>query len=653
MQQRIKHNSKRLAALAAVALLYWLTRLPTISDAERAELAGRFKFDRVELPGLPGGPKMKSIRVVHRDLSRFAAWISSIGAAVALNDLDGDGLDNDLFHVDPRTDQVIVSPAPGTGSRYPAFELKPQNLPYEAATMAPMGCLPIDANEDGLLDVVVYYWGRSPVIFLRKAGAAAAPSADSFVAVEVAARVERWFTNAAAFADIDGDTHADLIVGNYFPDGADILNADSTEPQHMQDSMSRAFNGGQTHVFLWKSAATGAQPSVTFSAVDGIFDDQVNYGWTLGIGAADLDGDGLPELYLANDFGPDRLLHNRSKIGQPVFALLRGVKHFTTPNSKVLGRDSYKGMSVEFGDVDGDGTLGIYVSNIAKEFALEESHFLFQSTGDPSLMKAGIAPYRDQSESLGLSRSGWGWDTRLVDFDNNGRLEAIQATGFLKGGVNRWPELHELAMANDYMVHVPAAWANYQPGDDLSGHEHNPFFVRAADNRFYDIANDIGLSDPFVTRGIATADIDGDGRIDFAIANQWEASFLFRNVSDTGNRSLSLRVQFPVSATARDKSPSATDDRVAPLGRAAIGAIVTLTMPDGGKHVAIVDGGSGHSGKRSHEVHFGLGSIPEGTPLKVDVRWREFESVMTQQFDVTPGRHTLILNSTGKVGTVK
>ncbi|MBX3395580.1 MAG: CRTAC1 family protein [Phycisphaerae bacterium] len=653
MQQKIRNNSKRIAAVAIVGLLYWLTRLPTISDAERAELAGRFRFERTMLPELPGSPKVKSTRVVHRDLSSFASWISSIGAAVALNDLDGDGLDNDLFHVDPRTDQVIVSPAPGTGSRYPAFELKPRELPYDSATMAPMGCVPIDANEDGLLDILVYYWGRSPVIFLRKAGAAAAPSADSFVAVEVAARVERWFTNAASFADIDGDTHADLIVGNYFPDGADILNADSTAPQHMQDSMSRAFNGGQTHVFLWKSATAGLEPGVAFSAVDGVLEDQVNHGWTLGIGAADLDGDGLPELYLANDFGPDRLLHNRSRIGQPAFALLRGVKHFTTPNSKVLGRDSYKGMSVEFGDVNGDGILDIYVSNIAKEFALEESHFLFQSTGEPSLMKAGIAPYRDNSESLGLSRSGWGWDTRLVDFDNDGQLEAVQATGFLKGNINRWPELHELAMANDYMVHVPSAWAHYQPGDDLSGHEHNPFFVRAADDRFYDIANDIGLSAPYVTRGIATADVDGDGRIDFAIANQWEPSFLFWNVSDTGHRSLTLRVQFPIDASIQSGSDVEAPRRTAPLGRAAIGASVTLTLPDGSRRVAMVDGGSGHSGKRGHEVHFGLGTIPEGAPLIVDVKWRERESVATQRFEVTSGRHTLFLNSAGKVGTGK
>ena len=113
--------------------------------------------------------------------------------------------------------------------------------------------------------------------------------------------------------------------------------------------------------------------------------------------------------------------------------LLEGSKTLTTPNSKVVGRDSFKGMGVDFGDLNGDGLLDIFVSNIAAEYALEESHFVFVSTGETDLMRRGVAPYFDQSERLGLSRSGWGWDTKLADFDNDGVLEAFQAIRLRQG----------------------------------------------------------------------------------------------------------------------------------------------------------------------------------------------------------------------------
>ncbi len=115
--------------------------------------------------------KQQSIRQVNQAYKHIDAWISSVGAAVAMNDLDGDGLPNDLCVVDPRTDQVIVTPTPGAKSqRYSPFELRPDPLPVNDV-MAPMGCVPADLNEDGRLDLLVYMWGRTPVIYLPSADA--------------------------------------------------------------------------------------------------------------------------------------------------------------------------------------------------------------------------------------------------------------------------------------------------------------------------------------------------------------------------------------------------------------------------------------------------------------------------------------------------
>ena len=376
-----RRHAARLVALAIILILYALARQPELSGTEQARLAGRFQFVRQALPELPGDLS-RTVRPVHPSLKTIESWISSVGAAVALNDLDGDGLPNDVVYVDPRADRVIVAPVPGTGQRYEPFSLGLVPLPYNPDTMAPMGCLPGDLNEDGLMDVLVYYWGRPPIAFLRRNGGDSRLMRASYVAREVAPGAGRWFTNAATLADLDGDGHADLIVGNYFPDDARILDARAGGLEAMQHSMTRADNGGRKHLLRWIEGAGGAEPSVRFEDVEGVLDNLGGYGWTLGIGAADLDGDLLPEIYFANDFGPDRLLHNRSRPGAFRFALLEGRKTLTAPNSKIVGRDSFKGMGVDFGDLNGDGILDIFVSNIAAEFALEESHFAFLGTGE-------------------------------------------------------------------------------------------------------------------------------------------------------------------------------------------------------------------------------------------------------------------------------
>jgi hypothetical protein len=260
-------------------------------------------------------------------------------------------------------------------------------------------------------------------------------------------------------------------------------------------------------------------------------------------------------------------------------------------------------------------------------------------------MKQGIAPYYDAGEELGLSRSGWGWDSRLADFDNDGVLEAVQAMGFLKGTTNRWPEGQELAATNDQLLSDPRFWPDFRPGADFSGSDHNRFFVRAADGRFYDFSHRLGLGTPMVTRGIALADVDGDGRLDFAVANQWGPSFLFRNTAPDPGAFLGLHLRLPVGPPAGDKTVVLRGHpRADRPSRPAIGAQVLVHLPDGRRLVSQVDGGSGHSGKRAPDVHLGLGNVEAGALLNVDVRWRGADGKMrSRTLQVTPGWHTVWL----------
>ena len=640
MNGALRRQAGKLTAIILVFVVYGFARLPETSESELAKLAEGFRFSTAPLPAL-SGETPKTTRDVNPSLRRIAGWISSVGAAVALNDLDGDGLPNDACYVDTRIDKVIVAPVPGTAARYQPFALDPLTLPYDKATMAPMGCLPGDFNEDGLQDVIAYYWGRTPIAFIKRDRNSL--TAGSYAPSEVVPGGARWYTNAATLADIDGDGHADLIVGNFFPDGARILDARSNVPDEMQDSMSLAQNGGGKHLLLWKAPAAGAP--VQFVEAHGVLDEQSARGWALAIGAADLDGDLLPEIYFANDFGPDRLLHNRSTPGNPRFELLEGRRSLTTTKSKVLGRDSYKGMGVDFGDLNGDGLPDIYVSNITQEYGLEESHFVFLSTGQTELMKKGVAPYVDRGESLGLSRSGWGWDTRLGDFNNDGALEALQATGFMKGNVNRWPELHEVVMGNDQLLRHPRSWPTLQSGDDISGNGHNYFFVRAPDGRFHDIAAQLSLNQPLLTRGIATADVDGDGRLDYAVANQWETSYFYRNESNNPGAFVGIRLRLPIGdGVSQTRVCREGSGPIAIPSRAAIGAEARVLLAGRAPLVQQVDGGNGHSGKRSHDLQFGLGQLRGGELVTVELRWRDARgAVQRETIQLSPGGWYTIL----------
>ena len=625
------------AAILLSLLCYGLARLPTLTPTETAALTSRFRFERLHLPEPPGQPPHKSVRQVHPSLARISAWVSSVGASVTAADLDGDGLANDLVLVDPRTDLVTVAPAPGTPARFEPFALDRSawaGTSYDPQTLAPMGTLAGDFNEDGALDLLVYFWGRTPLLYLRRSGGPSPPlQASAFIPQELLQSGDRLYSNSALQADLDGDGHADLLIGGYYPEGARVLDkaADGTVVMHAGNA--KALNGGHEHFFLWREGQGGAEPAVRYQEIADVLDEDVSRGWTLAMGAADLDGDFLPELYLANDFGPDRLLHNRSTPGHLRFALLEGRRGFTTPKSCVLGRDSFKGMGVDFGDVNGDGWLDIYVSNIATRFALTESHFLWLSTGAVDEMKRGIAPYVHGSETLGLARSGFSWDARLSDFDNDGVLEAMQAVGFIKGTVNRWPELQSLGTSNDQIVNHPRLWPSFQPGADLSGHDPNAFFARAPDGRYYDIAPGLGLAEPMLSRGIATADVDGDGRLDFAAANQWGPSYLFRNQAPAAGAFLQLRL-------------------VHANGSPAIGAVARVSLPDGRRLVGQVDGGNGHSGHCSAEVHFGLGAPEKTQMLEVVLAWRDLDGTPRQStLPMLPGRQTIELTAVARART--
>ncbi|MEU8384628.1 FG-GAP-like repeat-containing protein, partial [Streptosporangium sp. NPDC048865] len=613
--------------------------------------------------GPPAEPGDRVQRPVAPGYANLRGPVSSLGAAVALFDVDDEAVADDLCLVDPRHDTVTVGPAPGTSRGYRPFTLVP---PERRRHEAPTGCLPADLDQDGWEDLVVYYWGRSPSLFLRVPGAP--PSGAAFRHRPLTGEPEIWNTSAATAGDFDGDGRLDLVFGNYFPDGVRVLGGgDDRGDAVMPDSLSAAANGGGGRLYR----ATG--PAL-FTEAEGAFDEAGGGtgtgGWTLALGTQDLDGDGRPELYVANDFGPDHLLVNESVPGSIRFTEARGTRHLTTPPSRVLGRDSFKGTGVAFTDLDDDGRPDILVSNLTGSQAPHESDFAFVSR--PGGLHGDHAPYDDLGEELGLGRSGWSWDVKAADFDNDGVDEIMHATGSVRGEAGRWAQLREVSSASDPLLSRPSLWPALQAGDDLPGRDAGTFFTRGPDGRYVDVARRAGVADDnngdgdggdgesdggTAGRALAVGDVDDDGRLDFAVANQWSPSVLYRNHGPTAPF-VGLRLRLPAGAcgtpapapAARTRTGAAHPGQAPPGAahpgptRPAIGAVATVRPPGGVARSRQLYPANGHNGVSAPELLFGLGDDLPGSAVPVEISWRDAcGGARTASLSLEPGWHRVLL----------
>jgi hypothetical protein len=649
---RLRRLVPAVAAIALLGALFVVAQLPTASAAQVGQIASKYKFTQMPIAMPPGYHPTQTIRQVNPAYKNIQAWISSVGAGIALTDVTGHGRDDGMCIVDPRTNDVVVTYAPTAPpqDRFTPFVLNAAPLPMTSA-MAPMGCVPGDYNGDGRTDFIVYYWGRSPIVFLARS-TASKPSPSAYRPVELLPGASAdgqyngpdWNTNDVTVADFDGTGHPDLFVGNYFPD-SEVLNPNGIDDVQMPASLSNARNGGGDYVYKWTGGTSGPNPTVSYQLVPNAIPYADATGWTLGAATADLTGSGLPDLYIANDFGPGHLLYNDSTPGNIKFTVAIGDRGLTTPKSFVVGKGSFKGMGVDFGDLSDNGNFDFMVSNITTAWGLEESNFVFmnQASSDKQMQQdlaSGVAPFDQDAEQLGMAFTGWSWDVKMGDFLNSGNLDVVQSDGFIKGSINRWNWLQELAMTNDDLLSNPADWPLVQAGANIAGNQCLAFYASAPGGGYANIDKQLGLcSNTTPTRGVATADTLGNGHLDFAVARQWGPPAFYANQSpDLGNY-LGLQLYRPAAGG----TPGQGLDG---LGSPAYGTTVQISYP-GHTQISQLDGGSGSGGKRSFEVSFGLGSYHG--PVTVQMHWRDASGQLrTQTLTLTPGTHNLLLTSNFK-----
>jgi hypothetical protein len=340
-----------------------------------------------------------------------------------------------------------------------------------------------DVNKDGFDDLFVTYFGAN-VLYRNtgKGGFSAEPWPDN----------GEWSTGCS-FLDYDRDGVLDLVVSRYV--GFELAKVPLPgAAANCQWKGSPVFCGPRGlpmgGLTLYRGKGDGTFADVTEAS--GAGGAGKFYGFS--VAAADLNGDGWTDIYVASDSSPSVLLRNHRDGTFTELGAETGVAFNEHGHEQ-------GGMGVAAGDFDNDGRLDLIKTNFAGDYPN-----LYKNVGDgifeDVVMKAGLA----------VNPQYVGWGVGFVDFDNDGWLDVFQVNGHV------FPELERKAGGEPYK---------------------NPrlLYRNLGSGKFEDVSAMAGpgVAQRASSRGAAFADFDNDGDVDALIMNMHEGPSLLRNDSTSGN----------------------------------------------------------------------------------------------------------------------
>jgi len=500
----------------------------------------------------------------------IAPHIAGVGAGVSVTDANRDGWP-DLYFTNSRFDEPNALYLNQGDGRFVemAASAGVANLNQKSEGVS-MGSVWGDYDNDGLEDLLVYRYGY--LRLYRNLGSL------QFEDVTASAGLRRWVnSNGAIWFDFDRDGLLDLYVTAYFRSDVNLWNPVTTRIMH--NSFEFAANGGRN--LLFRNVGDGRFEDVT---------ERMGVGstrWTLAAASADFNADGWPDLYLANDYGPEEFFVNE---GGTRFVLTRAG----------LETDSKSGMSVSLGDMSNRGRLDVFVTNIS------ERGYLFQDNNLRLNLLAEVGRFEDVASGV-VADAGWAWGAQFGDLNNDGWNDLYVLNGFVSADRDKsyWYEMSKVAGANGNIFEDARNWPA-MGSTSLSGYERSRVLLNLGASGWVDVADSVGVTDEYDGRAVALVDLFNRGVLDVVIANQDQPATVYRNTVTPGNH----WIGFALEGTRSNRS--------------AIGAEVVIEF-SGGHQRKVVDGGMGFASQNDRRLHFGLGSA--GRVERAVIHW---PSGMTQ-----------------------
>lgn len=547
------------AFVAAVGLVVALNRRAAGSAAGLGDLGFRLR----DVARESGIEFIHQATTLDPKIEHIAPHVAALGACASVADVNHDGWP-DLYFTNSRfgaANALYLNLGDGT-FRDVASDAGVALLNRPGAGVS-MGAVWGDYDNDGFEDLLVYKWGYPQL--LRNLGN------GRFEDVTAASGLRRWMnSNGAVWLDFDRDGLLDLYITGYFRSDVDMWDLRSTRIMH--DSFEFARNGGKN--LLFRNLGKGRFEDVT---------DAMGVGstrWTMAAAAADFNDDGWPDLYLANDYGPEELFLNRE--GRR-FELARAG----------LADASKSGMSVSLGDVYNRGRQDVFVTNIS------ERGYLFHGNNLRINFLQELGRFHEIATGV-VADAGWAWGAQFGDLNNDGLLDLVVTNGFVSADRDRdyWYAMSKIAGAQGRIFEDARNWPPIGTAS-LSGYERSRVLLNRARQGFVDVAEEAGVTDRLDGRSVALVDLFNRGTLDVVIANQKGPALVYRNTVDPGRH----WVAFKLIGTRSNRS--------------AIGAEVTVEFGDA-RQRKVVDGGMGFCSQNDRRLHFGLGDQRLG---RVTIRW--------------------------------